>query len=167
MKCYDTSRRQRFVDDEARTLTALPAQPFELIYRRRLKAQRNNHIYLAQNLTIYSLLQTANTGTCRSSSSSTTSGTCPMTRNNGWTSWRSSKIATDALRPSSPSSFLMPSSLTSSAKTLSLTPPSTGSYTHHIASSSKEGRIANTYYFVSHHYGLNNHNDDPGSTWLV
>jgi hypothetical protein len=55
MKRYDTSRRQRFVDDEARTLAALPAQPFELIYRRRLKAQRNNHIYLAQDRTYYSV----------------------------------------------------------------------------------------------------------------
>ncbi len=55
MKRYETSRRQRFDDDEAPALATLPAQPFELIYRRRLKAQRNNHIYLAQDRTYYSV----------------------------------------------------------------------------------------------------------------
>jgi len=74
MKRYDTSRRQRFVDDEAGTLAALPAQPFELTYRRRLKAQRNNHIYLARDLTNNSLSHTANNETAVNSKKTTGCG---------------------------------------------------------------------------------------------
>ncbi len=55
MQRYGVSRRHRFDLDERPMLAPLPAQPFELTYRRRLKAQKNNHVYLAQDRTYYSL----------------------------------------------------------------------------------------------------------------
>ncbi len=55
MQRYGVSRRHRFDLDERPTLAPLPAQPFEPIYRRQLKAQKNNHVYLAQDRTYYSL----------------------------------------------------------------------------------------------------------------
>lgn len=55
MQRYGVSRSHRFECDERSTLAALPAQPFEFTYRRQLKAQKNNHVYLAQDRTYYSL----------------------------------------------------------------------------------------------------------------
>jgi hypothetical protein len=45
----------RFEQDEAPTLAKLPDQHFELKHRRRLKVQKNNHVYLAQDKTYYSV----------------------------------------------------------------------------------------------------------------
>jgi hypothetical protein len=63
MKCYDTSRRQRFDDGEAQTLAALPAQTFELIYPICLRALRNNPSYLTRNRIYCSVPYTAYNGT--------------------------------------------------------------------------------------------------------
>lgn len=55
MRRYGVSRRMRFEQDEAPTLAKLPDQHFELKHRRRLKVQKNNHVYLAQDKTYYSV----------------------------------------------------------------------------------------------------------------
>jgi transposase len=55
MQHLEHSRRQRFDLHERSALRAVPGERFELAFRCRLKAQKNNHVWLGKDKTYYSV----------------------------------------------------------------------------------------------------------------